>query len=1347
MSPRPRTPLALAALLTSVGLLALAAPALATPGSSHVLTSTFGSATSTVTDPYPLLEPTDIVVDQRPGPAQGDSYVADTGNHRIVKFSPTGEFILMFGKEVDATNHGNICTAASHDTCQPGVSVSSPGGLEAPTYLAIDESPAGEGDLYVADNGDALLSKFDPSGHLVTSWGESGQKDGSDISGNLAPGFASFAGLAVDSANGRLYVNIEGQFGAVVVIFSRVGVFFSPNSNGYLNTGNRPGLALGTDDYLYYYRDTFNPGMERRPKLGSDINGEETPVTKPGVVDTGFGLDPLTGGIYQDTGTSIAHYSDACEPLQALCEPLDFFGEGNLSGAGGLAVYGPAAGSRTVYVADTEADEIAVFSDIRPTATATAPTEVTETALTLTGHVDLAATHPEGHPEIVECHFEYGFDKSYGTSLPCEPDPETTPFTAQATPVMARLTGLQPLANLPIGTRYHYRLVATSAEGGTGFSADHAAQTTAPPQIEGVSSSHLTATSAQLHVTIVPNGLPTTYRFEYGPTTEYGQTTPLAELTGTSEQLEESHTVTAAIQGLQPGVTYHYRVLVENQLDQGTPVISEDLTFEFFPPNCPNSEVRQQTGTIYLPDCRAYELVSPPNANGTLLYSGGPTSPSATSPSRFAYSGAFSAPPGVTENIGGVADLYVATRTSTGWESRYVGPSSTTTGCAGGPPNDPWSYVTHTEKLEDRVLTSPSMDRFLDFDLGTGYRCFLGGGPVSSASNELDVPSNAGYLWTAAGASLGRLPTGVQPQSEALAAFDCPTESLTYSLPHCAGDAAASGDLTHFVFSSNSHAFAPGGITAPPGSAYDDNLQTGTITLISRLEGGEPITQDPSYALTPPEFNQASTKTALGGPEEFLRFPAVSTDGSHILISTATANTELCDKTVVNRAVCPRFTDTPIHLYMSIADRPAVEISKSELTGEDVAIDYVGMLPDGSQVYFTSQERLLAADQDNSTDLYMWSQKGQEEGHPLTLISKAAPGSAAGAGNADSCEPVDVSDYDAVGHLTGESPWTTNCDVVPYSDWSYATAPGSRGGNGLSDSPIASRSGDVYFYSPELLDGDHGIPGQQNFYVFRAGQLHYVATLGRQKPCGHIVGENTNYCASGPIARFEVTPDGSRAAFVTSTRLTPYDNAGHLELYLYTAATGRLLCASCRPDGEPPTSDVQTSQDGRYITDDGRVFFSTTEPLVAQDTDEAVDVYEYVDGRPQLITPGTGSALNAPEEQAPGLVGVSADGTDVYVDTFDTFISEDHNGTFFKFYDARSNGGFPRPAPAQPCAAAEECHGPGTEAPVLPTAGSAAQLSGGNVAPKTPKRHRRHRLHPRAHRHAHRHANANGRRP
>ena len=56
------------------------------------------------------------------------------------------------------------------------------------------------------------------------------------------------------------------------------------------------------------------------------------------------------------------------------------------------------------------------------------------------------------------------------------------------------------------------------------------------------------------------------------------------------------------------------------------------------------------------------------------------------------------------------------------------------------------------------------------------------------------------------------------------------------------------------------------------------------------------------------------------------------------------------------------------------------------------------------------------------------------------------------------------------------------------------------------------------------------------------------------------------------------------------------------------------------------------------------------------------------------------------------------------------------NGDAIKVYDARTGGGFPSPAPVPGCAAADECHGPSSEAPASASNGTGAGLMGtGNV--------------------------------
>ena len=120
-------------------------PAPAMAAGSHALSATFGSELQLGARPYPLSGPVDVEIDQ----TSRDIYVTDPGNHRVEKFDSAGNFLLMFGKEVNKTAvengrpaEANVCPAASHpgDVCQTGVSASSAGAFVSPTYLAIDNS-------------------------------------------------------------------------------------------------------------------------------------------------------------------------------------------------------------------------------------------------------------------------------------------------------------------------------------------------------------------------------------------------------------------------------------------------------------------------------------------------------------------------------------------------------------------------------------------------------------------------------------------------------------------------------------------------------------------------------------------------------------------------------------------------------------------------------------------------------------------------------------------------------------------------------------------------------------------------------------------------------------------------------------------------------------------------------------------------------------------------------------------------------------------------------------------------------------------------------------------------------
>jgi hypothetical protein len=102
--------------------------------------------------------------------------------------------------------------------------------------------------------------------------------------------------------------------------------------------------------------------------------------------------------------------------------------------------------------------------------------------------------------------------------------------------------------------------------------ATSAVATAAAPNATTGPAASLTSSSANVTGTVNPNGESTTYTFQFGTTTAYGsQTNPQSAGAGTQGQV-----VSATLTGLQPGTTYHYRLLATNP--SGT-TVGADATF------------------------------------------------------------------------------------------------------------------------------------------------------------------------------------------------------------------------------------------------------------------------------------------------------------------------------------------------------------------------------------------------------------------------------------------------------------------------------------------------------------------------------------------------------------------------------------------------------------------------------------------------------------------------------------------------------------------------------------------------------------------------------------------------
>jgi hypothetical protein len=1236
-----------------------AAPAFA--GQARVFTGSFGGASSTKVDPYPLSGEygAGAAVDG----ATHDVYVADPQNKRVEKFGPAGEFILMFGKGVNLTkvlaaapeSEQNVCTAASLDTCQAGARASSPGGFEGVAAVAVDNSSgASKGDVYVSDV-KGRVSKFDSAGSLVTGWGDhvpaTGQLTGVNVKGLSIEGpFGELRGVAVDMS-GNLWVADAGNDGQMLE-FRQDSSFITGWKSGSVTVAEYAGIAVDSKDDLYI--DIGIEGAEEFDSTGNEIghvlrtgngNGEGRA--------RGLAVDPTDDNLYLDVqssqppyGHTIERYDESCHPTGYVglrCTPVESFGAADLHEARGLAVD---PSTSTLYaLEDTQAgSEVAVFSvETVPDVTTDKATDFTSTSATLNGSINPSGVELKAGLE--GCRFEWGETETYGNVVACDKTAAQIGSGTGPVEVSASIAGLQQ------GKTYHFRLVAGNANdvnsvidepslgGDLAFG---------PPSIESESAVGVAAAGATLQAQVNPNDVDTRVRVEYGSESGvYSHSTPETELGAEGK----SELVSFQLSGLTPGTLYHYRVVAENALGEGAQAaMGTDRVFV------------TQTGVAgaALPDGRGWELVSPPDKHGAEIepiIAGGGIQASAGGDA-------------IAYNALGPTEAEPAARPSTtqvlsrrgvgGWESQDINsPHETETGASFGT-GEEYRFFSSDLSLavaEPAGVFNPNLSAeasektpFLRTDFPTGDV----GSPCAVSCYRPLVTDAPGYENVPSG-------TVIAPSGGGSPEF-----------------VGASPDLSHVVLRSK----VPLVEGAPEGGLYE--WSGGNLVLVSvlPLPDGQavPVSEasplgDPVSEVARNAVSADGSRVVWGTPGDrhlyvrdtvreqtvqvgsgAVEYQAASSDGSKIFFTEeASGHRDLRECDIV---------ENEGELQCHVTDLTSVGV------GEDPAVEglIAGVSADGSYVYFVSDAVL-----DNS-------------GVP---VPGAQPGDCRGQENQakETCNLYVRHDgtIKLVAELSGEdgSDWTSLSGLLA------SVSPSGRWFEFMSDRSLTG------------YDNRDSVTGKPDEEVY----LYDASANG---------GEGSVVCAS-------CDPTGARP-HGTEARLLSTSTGG-LTIGLTAFAPNQGIAASV--PGWFSYRTGRSLYQPRYLSDSGRLFFNSSDALVPQDSNGTGDVYEFepegvgdCTTSSDTFTAGSGGCVglisSGTSKGESAFLDASENGDDVFFLTFSQLSHRDTDGVP-DVYDARVGGGFPE-AQAPPVCEGDACQSP-VSAPDDPTPGSLTYSGPGNPSP------------------------------
>jgi WD40-like Beta Propeller Repeat len=645
-------------------------------------------------------EPVFVAIDNDPlSASHGDVYVGDPGDDLVTKFTAEGQlealwgtggqlngsaaeegpFLRLYGIAVDSSGALSVLAEAKHvkgGSSQDWFKFAADGVAELTVPIENSAEPVGiglgsSGDLYkVRNQQEGYLEEFSASGQELYGYeGFQGvtafaiepitndiylaqknevtripSKSQSQIERFGAGHLTEGASVAVDASTGNAAsgdVYVADSTGDDVAVFALgllpevtvqpVSSFPSTTSATLTGTVNPQGLAVNECKFEYISATALHP---------ASVNEVQT-VTLSEEIQEGFEEFQLE---FKGEKSSYSPLNSA-EGVQEKLEEMTTIGPKNVAVTSVNEIDGPYRIEFKGALGD------------QPLPLITSPTPGVSVALTTEG-------------------VNAGLVGGWGAaaSVPCVPGPGDAAGeigTGSApVPVSATATGLTQ------GETYYYRLSATNAVG----TDNESEGTFLQPKtvvVEGESASSVETGAATLQATIDPGGSETRYHFEYGPAAgDYDVSVPIPDREIPAEP--QGVEVSARATGLQPSTTYHYRVVAENSLPGA--VAGPDQTFTTLTPqgtgspaNCKNEQRRaEQPYGLELPDCRAYERVSPVETEGADIKPFMARAAVSGEAIVYASENSFAEPAGAQ-----FINSYLSRRGPDGWSTQDITPPST----------------------------------------------------------------------------------------------------------------------------------------------------------------------------------------------------------------------------------------------------------------------------------------------------------------------------------------------------------------------------------------------------------------------------------------------------------------------------------------------------------------------------------------------------------------------------------------------------------------------------------------------------------------------------------------------